>query len=67
MKKLTVLALRAVFIELLHDTGPTSPATDSSAVPRSGLKQLLDDDRVTVWDGVCRGRPRFASLLDDRG
>ena len=49
--------LRAVFIELLQDTGPTAPATDSSAVSRSGVKQLLDDDRVTVWDGVWKSGP----------
>lgn len=49
--------LRAVFIELLQDTGPASPAADSSTLPRSGLKQLLDDDRVTVWDGVWKSGP----------
>src|SRR6185436_9071845 len=46
--------LRAVFIELLQDTGPASPVPDSSTLPRSGLKQVLDDDRVTVWDGVWK-------------
>ena len=42
--------LRAVFIELLQDKGPAAPAPDTSAVSRSGAKQLLDDDRVTAWD-----------------
>ena len=46
--------LRAVFIELLQDTGAASPVPDSSTLPRSGLKQVLDDDRVTVWDGVWK-------------
>lgn len=46
--------LRAVFIELLHDSGPAAPAGDTSAVSRSGAKQLLDDDRVTVWDSVWK-------------
>jgi hypothetical protein len=49
--------LRAVFIELLQDSGPTAPVADSSTLPRSGLKQLLDDDRVTVWDGVWKSGP----------
>jgi quercetin dioxygenase-like cupin family protein len=49
--------LRAVFIELLQDTGPASPVPDSSTLPRSSLKQLLDDDRVTVWDGVWKSGP----------
>ena len=46
--------LRAVFIELLEDKGPLEPAADTSAVSRSGAKQLLDDDRVTVWDGAWK-------------
>jgi hypothetical protein len=49
--------LRAVFIELLQDSGPASPVADSSTLPRSGLKQLLDDDRVTVWDGAWKSGP----------
>ena len=46
--------LRAVFIELLQDKGPAAPAADTSAVSRSGAKQVLDDDRVTVWDGAWK-------------
>jgi hypothetical protein len=42
--------LRAVFIELLQDTGPATPVPDSSAIAHSGAKQILDDDRVTAWD-----------------
>jgi len=42
--------LRAVFIELLQDTGPAAAAPDLSGISQSGAKQLLDDDRVTVWD-----------------
>jgi hypothetical protein len=45
--------LRAIFIELKRETpsgrtpGDTSP---SHSFPRVGAKQLLDDERVTVWD-----------------
>src|SRR5207248_4330269 len=49
--------LRAVFIELLNDTGPTAPAPDASAVSHSGARQVLDDDRVTAWDLVWKAGP----------
>src|SRR4029077_4101696 len=42
--------LRAVFIELLQDSGPATPAPDTSALVHSAPKPTLDDDRVTVWD-----------------
>jgi hypothetical protein len=49
--------LRAVFIELLQDTGPTLPAPDMSGISQDGAKRLLDDDRVTVWDVVWKSGP----------
>ena len=49
--------LRAVFIELLQDKGPASPAADTSAVAKSGAKQVLDDDRVTAWDTIWKAGP----------
>jgi predicted metal-dependent enzyme (double-stranded beta helix superfamily) len=46
--------LRAVFIELKQDTGSgvaEAPSQGAAAAfPREGAKQLLDDERVTVWD-----------------
>ena len=45
--------LRAVFIELKQETGsgvPDAPSPLPPAFPRDGAKQLLDDERVTVWD-----------------
>jgi hypothetical protein len=42
--------LRAVFIELLQDNGPATPAPDTSALVHRAPKPTLDDDRVTVWD-----------------
>lgn len=44
--------LRAIFIELKKDGPSGLPAGTSGtgAFPRDGAKQLLDDDRVTVWD-----------------
>ena len=45
--------LRAVFIELKQDAGSgvaEAPSQAAAAFPREGAKQLLDDDRVTVWD-----------------
>jgi hypothetical protein len=58
--------LRAVFIELLRDgtSGPAETHASSSRegvepgngatplFPREGAKQILDDERVTVWDYV---------------
>ena len=49
--------LRAVFIELLQDTGPAAPAPDTSAVSRAAPKSTFDDDRVTVWDVVWKPGP----------
>ena len=49
--------LRAVFIELLQDSGPATPAPDTSALIRSGPKPALDDDRVTVWDVKWQSGP----------
>lgn len=46
--------LRAVFIELLQDTGPSSPAPDTSALAQGASTPALDDDRVTVWDVVWK-------------
>ena len=42
--------LRAVFIELLQDKGPATPASDTSGLPQKAPKPTYDDDRVTVWD-----------------
>ncbi len=45
--------LRAVFIELRKETPSGLPAAGvggPAAFPRSGAKQLLDDDRVIAWD-----------------
>lgn len=45
--------LRAVFIEMKKDgpAGETAGVSDlAPAFPRDGAKQLLDDERVTVWD-----------------
>ena len=45
--------LRAVFIELKKDTSSGLPVADVGgppAFPRDGATQLLDDERVTVWD-----------------
>jgi hypothetical protein len=45
--------LRAVFIELKQDAGSgvaEAPLQGAAAFPREGARQLLDDERVTVWD-----------------
>jgi hypothetical protein len=44
--------LRAVFIELKQEagSGPEARSQGAAAFPREGAKQVLDDDRVTVWD-----------------
>jgi hypothetical protein len=45
--------LRAVFIELKKETASGLPDADvggPAPFPREGAKQMLDDDRVTVWD-----------------
>src|SRR5215831_16922101 len=42
--------LRAVFIELLEDKGPVTPAPDTSALAQKAPKPTYDDDRVTLWD-----------------
>jgi hypothetical protein len=49
--------LRAVFIELVQDVGPATPTPDTSAISHISAKQLLDDDRVTVWDAVWKSGP----------
>ena len=47
--------LRAVFIEMKTD-GPSgqvdAAASEAPAFPRDGQKQLLDNDRVTVWESA---------------
>jgi hypothetical protein len=52
--------LRAVFIELKQETASGLPAGDIGAAPfpRDGAKQILDDDRVTVWDYTWTSGPR---------
>jgi hypothetical protein len=48
--------LRAVFIELKQETTSGLPAAEGRAAapfPRAGATQVLDDDRVTVWDYTC--------------
>jgi len=50
--------LRAVFIEMKQQAPSGVPevvSTIPSAFPRDGAKQLLDDERVTVWD--CTWKP----------
>ena len=43
--------LRAVFIELKKETASGLPAAGGGSLfPRDGATQVLDDDRVTVWD-----------------
>jgi len=45
--------LRAVFIELKKETASGLAAADTGGpalFPRDGASQVLDDDRVTVWD-----------------
>jgi hypothetical protein len=49
--------LRAVFIELLQDSGPSTPAPDTSALVQGASKPALDDDRVTVWDRQWQSGP----------
>jgi len=47
--------LRAVFIEMKQEKGSGLPETASNvpaAFPREGAKQVLDEDRVTVWDAT---------------
>jgi hypothetical protein len=47
--------LQAVFIELKQGTASGLPAVDAAAdgaMPLDGAKPLLDDERVTVWDGA---------------
>ncbi len=49
--------LRAVFIEMKQDGPSGLPAADGggpAAFPRDGAKQLLDDERVTVWDATWK-------------
>jgi hypothetical protein len=53
--------LRAVFIEMKRDTASGLAAADASAggtTPLAGAKQLLDDERVTVWDTEWTGGPQ---------
>jgi hypothetical protein len=49
--------LRAVFIELKHDSAsgePEAPSAVPPAFPRDGAKPMLDDERVTIWDYTWR-------------
>jgi hypothetical protein len=53
--------LRAVFIELKHDTASGLPNADlggPAPFPRDGAKQILDDDRVTAWDYLWASGPQ---------
>jgi hypothetical protein len=54
--------LRAVFIELKLETASGAPdlaGTTPPAFPREGANNLLDDERVAVWDYTWRpGVPR---------
>jgi hypothetical protein len=48
--------LRAVFVELKQDAASGLPPVDGrgpAPFPRAGATQVLDDDRVTVWDYTC--------------
>lgn len=65
--------LRAVFIELKKDTAsglPDAAVEGPAAFPRAGARQILDDDRVTVWDytwapggGALRYRPARDTVI----
>jgi quercetin dioxygenase-like cupin family protein len=50
--------LRAVFIELLNDTGPANPSADTSGIAKAAEKPTYDDDRVTVWDIAWKSGPQ---------
>jgi hypothetical protein len=53
--------LRAVFIELKHDTASGLPNADlggPAPFPRDGAKQILDDDRVVAWDYIWAAGPQ---------
>jgi hypothetical protein len=53
--------LRAVFIEMKRETGSGLPDADvggAAPFPRDGATQLLDDDRVTVWDYTWMSGPQ---------
>src|SRR6187401_2599927 len=52
--------LRAVFIELKHETASGLPDADvgSPLFPREGAKQILNDDRVTAWDYTWTSGPQ---------
>jgi hypothetical protein len=51
--------LRAIFIELKKETASGLPPADAGApaFPREGARQVLDDDRVIVWDYVWAAGP----------
>lgn len=56
--------LRAVFIELKQDTGSGRPEAPSATPPawvRDGVKPLLDDQRVVVWDYTWKPGARGAT------
>jgi len=59
----TVPPLRAVFIELKKEGPSGLPEVSRDlppAFPRAGAKQLLDDERATIWDYTWKpGAPRF--------
>ena len=52
--------LRAVFIELKHETASGLPDADVGSLPfpREGAKQILNDDRVTAWDYTWTSGPQ---------
>jgi hypothetical protein len=55
--------LRAVFIEMKHDTPSGLPDSTAARAPtpwrRDGAKQMLDTERVTIWDYTWRPGASF--------
>ncbi len=59
--------LQAVFIELKKDTAsglPPALGTVAGLFPRTGAKQVLDDERVTAWDFTASGRRTYTAARD---
>lgn len=50
--------LRAVFIELKQDTASGLPAAGTGDDKVAGGRQVLDDERVTVWDAEWPAGPQ---------